>query len=140
MKSLSIVLVALASVLFGCIGFSFGPGHSSTDTLYFAEPPTIVKKGEQYMLRWRYGSMGFYFLPRYEVKDGALWFSLQATSSSGNLSGREFEMLIVGSREIAALKKGRAFWWASDGSRVPLEIIEEPNNTPEPTPISYAPR
>jgi hypothetical protein len=66
--------------------------------------------------------MGFYYRPGYAAREGALWFSLQATSSSGSVAGKEVEMLIEGQKEIAALKSGGAIWWASDGSRVPLTI------------------
>ncbi len=133
MKRLVLLLTVLPIFCVGCIGFFFGPGFSSTDKNYFAVPPVVVKKGEQFVLRWRYGSMGFYYRPRYEVRGGALWFSLQATSSSGSVAGREVEMLIEGQKEISAVKNGGAIWWASDGSRVPLAVKEEPNQPPEPT-------
>jgi len=133
MMRLALLFCGLIVVVSGCVGILFGPGFSCTDTNYFAAPPAIVKKGEHYVLRWRYGSMGFYYRPRYEAREGALWFSLQATSSSGSVAGKEVEMLIEGEKEIAALKSGGALWWASDGSRRPLAIKEEPNQSPEPT-------
>ena len=108
----------------GCFGFFFGSGYSCHDTHYFAEPPVVVKNGEEYSLRWHYGSMTFYFEPRYKVKNGALWFSLQGTSSSGAVAGREANMLIEGKNDIEALKQGGAFWWSRD-SLVPLAIIVE---------------
>jgi hypothetical protein len=123
MKKPLLLLAVVALLVSGC-GFFFGPGYSSRDTAYFAEPPIIVKSGEQYALRWRYGSWGFYFNPRYEVRKGALWFSLQGTSSSGNLKGREAEMPIEGEGAIEALKKGGAFWWEPDGTLLPLEVRE----------------
>lgn len=133
MKRLISVLILLLFCS-GCIGFFFGPGFSSTDQNYFAAPPVVVKQEERMVLRWRYGSMGFYFYPRYEVREGALWFSLQATSSTGRVTGREVEMVIEGEKEIAALKRGGAIWWASDGSRVPLTIKEEPHQAPATAP------
>lgn len=110
-------------VLSGC-GFFFGAGYSCKDPQYFAAPPVVVKNEGRYVLRWRYGAMGFYFAPRYRIRDDRLVFSLQGTSSSGNVSGKEQEMLIEGDRAIAALKKGGAFWWEPDGSVVPLAIQE----------------
>ena len=66
--------IIILLVLSGC-GLFFDPGYGSKDKHYFAAPPVVVKKDSQYVLRWDYGSMGFYFYPRYEVRNGAL-FSL----------------------------------------------------------------
>ena len=122
-----LAIVALF-VLSGC-GFFFAPGHGSSDTHYFAAPPVVVKRGSQYVLRWRYGSMGFYFYPRYEVRNGVLLFSLQGTSSTGSRSGKEQELLIEGATAIEALRKGGAFWWEPDGSLTALAIKEEANQS-----------
>ncbi|ACB75878.1 hypothetical protein [Opitutus terrae] len=137
MKPLLVIVTLLA--LSGC-GFFFGPGYGSADHQYFAEPPVVVKVGDHYALRWRYGSMGFYFRPRYEVRDASLVFSLQGTSSSGSVSGKTQEMLIEGDNAIAALKKGGAFWWEPDRSLTPISIKEEANQVPEPTSGSVTPR
>jgi len=126
MKRTSSILFIVLLSLTGCVSYFFGPGFSSTDKNYFAEPPVIVKKGEQYVLRWNYGSIGHYYIPRYEVREGALWFSLQGTSSSFSLAGKEVEMLIKGQKKIAALRTGGALWWSRDGSLVPLIVKEEP--------------
>jgi hypothetical protein len=124
MKPLLAIITLLA--LSGC-GFFFGPGYGSTDKHYFAEPPVVVKKDSQYILRWRYGSMGFYFYPRYKVRNGSLVFSLQGTSSSGSRAGKEQELLIEGAAAIEALKKGGAFWWEPDGSLTPIALKDEAN-------------
>jgi hypothetical protein len=128
MKPLLAVVTLLA--LSGC-GFVFGPGYGSADKHYFSEPPMVVKKDSRYLLRWRYGSMGFYFYPRYEVRNGSLVFSLQGTSSSGSRAGKVEEFPIEGIEAIEALKKGGAFWWEPDGSLTPLAIKEEANPPPQ---------
>lgn len=115
----SIVLVVVL-LLAGCDLF-FAPGYPCTDKNYFAAPPIIVKTNEHYVLQWHYGSMGFFFSPQYKVKEDALWFSLRATSSSGQLAGKEAEMVIKGQKEIEALEKGGAFWWSHD-SLTPLVV------------------
>lgn len=130
MKSLLAIITLLS--LSAC-GFLFGPGYSSVDKHYFAEPPVVVRKDGGYALRWRYGSMGFYFYPRYEVRNGSLVFSLQGTSSSGSRTGKEQELPIEGAEAIEALKKGGAFWWEPDGSLTPIAIKEEANQPVETT-------
>lgn len=122
MKALLAIITVFT--LAGC-GLVFGPGYKSTDTHYFEEPPVVVKNGSQYFLRWHYGSMGFYFYPEYKVRNGALVFSLQGTSSTGNRSGYEQTLMIEGDAEIEALKTGGAYWWEPDGSLTPLAITEE---------------
>lgn len=118
------ILVSLASLVSsGCV--SFEPGISCRDRDYFAETPVIVKRGDATFIRWRYGSMGFYFSPEYKVRNGSLYFSLQATTSSGNLKGREMKYEIKGNHEIDALKNGGAYWWEPDKTIVTLKMIEE---------------
>jgi len=89
----------------------------------------VVKRGESYALRWTYGEWGFFFQPEYRVREGALWFSVQGTSSSGALTGRTVEMAIEKPKAIAALQNGGAFWWEPDRTTVRLAIVEE---IPEP--------
>ncbi|MDR1191354.1 MAG: hypothetical protein LBK60_06795 [Verrucomicrobiales bacterium] len=123
MNGLAIWLSAVL-LLAGC-GSSFGPGFSCSDKMYFAEQPVVIKKDGQYFLRWRYGEWGFYFQPEYKIKNHALWFSLQGTTSSGDYRGRMVEMPIEGRKEIEALQTGGAFWWERDGAAVmALTILE----------------
>lgn len=136
MKPILAIITLLA--LSGC-GFFFAPGYGSADKHYFAAAPVVVKKESQYVLRWQYGSMGFYFYPRYEVRNGSLVFSLQGTSSTGSRSGREQDLLIEGEAAVEALKKGGAFWWEPDGSLTPLVIKEEAIQPPQTTTGSSAP-
>lgn len=128
-----VVLIPLLC-LGGC-GFVFGPGYGSADRHYFAEQPVIVHTGTQYALRWRYGSMGFYFFPGYAVRDGRLIFSLQGTSSTGSRSGREQLLPIEDPKAIAALRTAGAFWWEPNGTLTPLTVLEA-NQSPEPTPLT----
>lgn len=129
MKRRAVIVLACALVTGGCIGFVFGPGYSCRDTAYFQEVPVIVKRGDTFALRWSHGTMGFFFQPQYKVRNGALWFSLQGTSSSGHIPGRTVEMAINDASAIAALRNGGAFWWEPDRSTVELQVVEE---SPEP--------
>ena len=92
------------------------------DTAYFMEAPHIVARSDGYRLRWRYGKWGFFFEPSSKMVDGQLLFALQATSSSGSLTGRYGEMPIAGPKRIHALENGGAFWIEPDGRRVRLEV------------------
>jgi hypothetical protein len=122
---MKIILIATCLALTGCTGFFFRPGFSPENKGIFADPPYIVKRGENYFLQRKYGTDGFYFFPEYKVKDGALWFSLLATSSSGNRTGRIGEIPIEGKKAISALKSGGAIWWSRDGSKQRLSLKEE---------------
>src|SRR5688572_21405829 len=113
MRSLPLLLVA--GLLFGCAAFRFGPGFSMTDPGYFSEPPHIVSQAGGYSLRWRYGTWGFFFQPESKVVAGQLLFALQATSSSGSLSGRYGELPISDPKRIRALESAGAFWLEPDG-------------------------
>lgn len=119
------ILLLCCLFLSGCMGFFFGPGLSIKDPDIFAEPPVIVKRGDDYFLQWRYGEAGFYFHPEYKVRNGSLWFSLLATSSSGNLRGRTGEIPIKGSQAVEALKSGGAIWWGRNGEQTQLAIKEQ---------------
>jgi hypothetical protein len=113
-------------------GLFFGPGYSMSDGDYFAEPPHVALEGDAYSLRWRYGRMGFFFIPSHKVVNGELLFSLQGTSSSGNLRGRAASIPITALDEIAAIKGGKVFWFEEGHRKIPLEIrqlrsADEPN-------------
>jgi hypothetical protein len=119
----SVALAAL--ILVGC-GARFGPGHSMRDKVLFADSPHIAVHsnsgtGTTYGLRWQYGTTGFYFQPRSKIVSGQLCFSLQATSSSGSLSGRYSEIAITDPKSIQALQSGGAFWLEPGGQRIRLE-------------------
>ena len=118
------ILLLTSLLLSGCSGFFFKPGIALDDPAIFAEPPVIVKRGDNYFLQWRYGTDGFYFFPEYKARDGVLWFSLQATSSTGNRDGRTGEVPIEGRAAIEALKAGGAIWWSRDGRKTALTIQE----------------
>lgn len=113
-------LLALALVA-GC-GLRFHGGFAMTDTNYFAEPPCIVARAGGYHLHWRYGAMGFYFIPSSKVVNGELLFSLQATSSTGHAPGREAELPITDPKRIHALETGGAFWLDDEGHKTRLEV------------------
>jgi hypothetical protein len=122
----------------GC-GLFFGPGYSMSDGNYFSEPPYVALEGNAYSLRWRYGSMGFFFIPSHKVVNGELLFSLQGTSSSGNLRGREDSIPITALDEIAAIKRGKVFWLEERDRKIPLEIKRlgspgGPANSQQPAP------
>jgi hypothetical protein len=92
------------------------------DKAYFAESPHIVVCTNAYSLRWQYGTMGFFFQPRSKIVNGQLLFSLQATSSSGSLSGRYGEIPITDPKKIKVLQSGGAYWFESDGQKIRLEV------------------
>lgn len=92
------------------------------DTAYFMESPHIVARPNEYSLRWRYGTWGFFFEPSSKIVDGSLLFALQATSSSGSLKGRYGEIPIRDAKRVHALESGGAFWIEPDGRRVRLEV------------------
>lgn len=129
----AVALLLLPILLSTCAtspAWQHGPGFSMHDSSYFMESPYIAQKGNEYFLRWRYGSMGFYFFPESRVQDGRLIFSLQVTSSSGSRSGRLGEVKIAGERKIHALETGGAFWWEPDGQKIQLKIVKELSNKP----------
>ena len=84
-----------------------------------------MRKAEGYFLRWNQGSYPFFFSPDYKVVNGSLWFAMQATSSSGNLSGRTIEIEIKGRSAAQAIETGGAYWWEPDRSTVALRIVKE---------------
>jgi hypothetical protein len=120
----SLPLLLALVLLAGCAGFRFGPGFSMNDPGLFSEPPHIVAGPQGYSLRWRYGTAGFFFRPDSKVVDGKLLFALQATSSSGSLTGRYGELRITDPKRIQALKSGGAFWLEPDGRKVRLEVLK----------------
>jgi len=122
-KSMIRTMLMICGFLFlsGC-GSVFGPGYSAHDQSYFKSVPYVVDTPEETALIWNYGSMGFYFAPRYQVKDGALYFSLQGTSSSGQMAGQESQLPIEEKNAREALRAGGAYWWNADGSITKLKV------------------
>jgi hypothetical protein len=133
MRARIVVPAVLAAWLHlaGCValGWRFGPGFSTTDTALFAKPPVVVHRGRDFFLAWTQGSAPFFFEPAYLPKDGRLVFALVATSSAGNLAGRPREMRVEGGDNIAALRRGGAYWWEPepepDGRLVPLHLVNQ---------------
>jgi hypothetical protein len=121
-----VVFVAVAAILFGCtaLGWRFGPGFSCRGKGLFAAPPVVERSADGYVLTWTYGDGAFFFQPGYRAIDGRLVFSLQGSSSSGDVRGRHGEVRIDGVENIAALEAGGAVWWEPDGSYVALETVE----------------
>jgi hypothetical protein len=121
-----VVFVAVATILCGCValGWRFGPGFSCRSTGLFAAPPFVERSAELYVLAWVYGNGAFFFQPGYRAIDDRLVFSLQGSSSSGDVRGRRGEVRIEGVENLAALEAGGAVWWEPDGSYFALEIVE----------------
>jgi hypothetical protein len=130
-RAVAIAVVVGSLHLAGCValGWRFGPGFSSTDKELFAAPPVVVHRGQEFVLAWTQGKNPFFFELEYRVKDGRLVFALVATASSGNLAGRPREMKIDGDANIAALRRGGAYWWEPepepDGRLVPLHLVNQ---------------
>lgn len=122
MRTTLLLLVSGVVTLASCTGPRFGPGFSMADTAYFSDPPYITIRTDDYHLRWRYGTFGFYFQPSSKVINGQLVFALQGTSSSGSLSGHYGELPITDPQQIRALEHGGAFWLQPDGRLVRLEV------------------
>ena len=118
----SLLLLLTTGLFSGCAAYRFGPGFSMSDPGYFSESPHIVAKSEGYSLQWRYGTWGFFFQPESKIIDGQLLIALQATSSSGSLSGRPGELPITDPNRIHALESGGAFWLEPDGRKIRLEV------------------
>ncbi|EYF00058.1 Hypothetical protein CAP_1409 [Chondromyces apiculatus DSM 436] len=89
----------------------------------------VVHRGDAYFLVWTQGAHPFFFRPNYKAMDGRLVFALVATSSSGNLAGRQQEMKIEGADNLQALQRGGACWWEREPEpegRFPrLQVVEE---------------
>lgn len=92
------------------------------DPKYFMHSPHIVIRANEYCLRWRYGDFGWFFQPQSKVINGQLVFSVQATASSGDFTGKYTELLITDQQKIRALETGGAMWWEPNGKKVPLPI------------------
>jgi hypothetical protein len=121
---ISLLALTLATVVSLAASFSrFGPGFSMHNEAHFSESPHIAVRSDpaSYSLRWRYGTMGFFFVPGAKVVDGQLLFSLQATSSSGNLRGRYGEIPITDPKHIQALRSAGAYWFEQGGQKIRLE-------------------
>ncbi|MCA9630387.1 MAG: hypothetical protein KC766_22105 [Myxococcales bacterium] len=107
------------------LGWRPGPGFSCNDSTLFEKCPEVVQRGDEWFLRWTYGSDAFYYTPNYEPRDGRLVFSLRATTSTGNPSGKSTALEIEDEQAIRALRQGGAVWWEPDGSYVPLRVVPE---------------
>jgi hypothetical protein len=110
------------------MGWRFGPGFSCTSGPWFARPPVVEHRGQQYLLTWTQGEHPFFFQPDYQVINGRLVFAMVATSSSGSLAGRHREMEIQGAENVQALQRQGAFWWnpdpEPDGTLVKLQVLD----------------
>jgi hypothetical protein len=115
-----LLLVCLLCLVAGC--GNQRSSYSLNDAEYFAEPPIIVVQSNSYNLRWKYGSMGFYFEPECKIANGQLHFLLRATSSSGSLAGKYQDVPITDGKKLKALETGGAFWLEPSGTNVQLEI------------------
>jgi hypothetical protein len=131
MRNAVLTVMLAAGLLPACVplGWSFGPGFSMRDRHdLFAEPPTVVRRGQQYVLTWQQGDYPFFFEPRYRAIDGRLVFALVATASSGSLARRSREMAIEGAENLAALRRGGAYWWEPEpeprGTLVALRVVD----------------
>jgi len=87
------------------------------------ERPYLVKESSRYLMKWKYGEMGFYFTPKCNVVDSTLFCSLQKTSSSGSRTGKPGEITISDSDQIKALETGGAYWLEPDGKKLKLEVV-----------------
>jgi hypothetical protein len=118
----SLVLFVM-SLLAGC-GARFGPASSMNNKTLFSDKPhiTVHTNTASYALRWQYGPWGFFFQPRVKIVHGQLLFSLQGSSSSGNLSGQYSEIPITDPKQIQVLQAGGGFWFEPDGRKLPLEF------------------
>jgi hypothetical protein len=126
------VLPVAIVFLGGCVGLGwrFGPWFSSNDKDFFATPPVVVQRGDQFFLAWTQGSNPFFFLPEYKAMDGRLVFALASTTSSGNLAGQHRELQIQGDDNLRALHHGGAYFWEPepkpDGRFVQLRAVTQP--------------
>jgi hypothetical protein len=101
-------------------------GYSMYNEGLFEESPLVVMRtvndSTNYSLRWKYGSMGFYFRPEANIIDGQLCFSLQGTTSSGAVAGEKAEIAITDHNQIEALERYGAYWLEPNGKRIRLVV------------------
>jgi hypothetical protein len=118
-------MLSAALIATGC-NSSSDSGYSMYNEGLFEESPHVVMRtitdSANYALRWKYGSMGFYFHPEASVIDGQLCFSLQGTTSSGAVAGEKAEIAIADRKQIEALERHGAYWLEPNGKRVRLEV------------------
>src|SRR4051812_37276559 len=103
--SISLLVFLAAWLLAGC-GARFRPGWSMNDRTLFSDSPHIAvhTNTATYALRWQYGPWGFFFQPDAKIVRGQLLFSLQGSSSSGNLSGQYREIPITDPKQVQFLR------------------------------------
>jgi hypothetical protein len=120
-----VVALAVALGVTGCtaLAWRFGPGFSCRNVGLFAAPPVVERRADGVFLAWTYGESAFFFQPGYRAIGGRLVFSLQGSSSSGDVRGRRGDVQIKGRENLKALENGGAVWWEPDGSYVPIEIV-----------------
>lgn len=107
--------------LSGC-GVTFSSGYSYYDEMYFQKSPWIEKEGEKYYLKWVYGKYGFYYQPQCIARAEEALCSLQGTSSSGVLTGREGYIQISNSAVIAAIENNQIYWLEPNNEKVRLKV------------------
>ena len=121
----TIIALAVALAASGCtaLGWRFRPGSSCRNAGLFAKTPIVERRSDGDFLTWTYGESAFFFQPGYRAIDGRLVFSLQGSSSSGDVRGRRGEVRIEGAENIAVLEAGGAVWWEPDGSYLAIEVV-----------------
>lgn len=132
-RAASVALLATLAFPVPACGWSFAPGLSCTRGGLFAAPPVVVRRANGDFLTWTQGDYPFFYLPRYEARDGRLLIVVQASSSSGSLGGRLRELRIEGAENVAALERGGAFFWEADPPRLlRLQVLRADKNAKGP--------
>jgi hypothetical protein len=126
-KTLAIVLVIICILIVITLATLYNAKASrvrfqSTDKSYFQSPPIVLVENNQYYLKWVYGELGFLFIPNYIIDRDKLIFSLNSTTSSGNMEGKEGKIILDKLRVEKLIQKGNVFWDEGNNDLTKIEI------------------
>ena len=97
------------------------------DANRFLEPPTIIKSGDRYFIRFRYadkeeGPPLTFMAIRTKVQKDTLLFYIPAMASEGSMAGGLQIEEITETRQITLIDQGKFFWKEVSKKLVPLAL------------------
>jgi len=99
---------------------------SANDRRLLQEPPIIATCGDHAYLTYHFGSTGFFFEPQVAVEQGKLVFSMEGTSSRGDLAGKRHFAEIAGEGQPELARNAPVYWREPDGSLLELQKASWP--------------